>query len=220
MPGDTPKLKKDRDEIILKFDELLRKASKACEEFEANGDGSLRGDTYFELRVSAINLLARLTSERTIYVEELRNMKPNAFSIKGVLEAARTDYLQGFMADHRLLASAEVFSDLLVQAEVLLENDYKDAAAVMVRAVLEASLRRLCEANGLPLERRETIQQLNEKLHRERISGYTQLHVKEVIAKSELGNNAAHGRFDEYTKEDVKAFHEYVQRFIGQFLVP
>lgn len=219
MPGDTPKLKKDRDEIILKFDELLRKALNACEEHDANS-GQLRGDTYFELRVSAINLLARLTSERTIYVEELRNMKPSAYAIKGVLEAARTDYLQGFMADHRLLASADVFSDLLVQAEVLLENNYKDAAAVMLRAILEATLRRLCEANGLDPGERDTIQQLNEKLHREGISGYTNLHVKEVIAKSEVGNNAAHGRFNEYTKQDVKAFHEYVQRFIGQFLMP
>lgn len=220
MPGSTPKLSKDRESIVLKFDELIKRAKKACEEFQASSDRTIRGDTYYELRVSAINLLARLTSDETIYVQELRNMNPNAFAIKGVLQAAREDYLQGFMADHRLLISAEIFDDLLVQAEVLLEYDYKDAAAVLVRAVLEDGLRKLCRANDVPVERRDTIQQLNEKLHRHGVSGYSLLHHKEIVAKAEIGNCAAHARFDSYTKQDVEAFLEYVRRFLGQFLVP
>ncbi len=124
MPTEGPKLSKDRDEIILKFKELIDKANAACDAFRKSGDGTLPGDQYFELRVSSINLLTRLASEDSIYVPELKRMNPNAFSMKGVLEAARVDYLQGFMADHRLLISAEVFSDMLVQAEVLLDHDY------------------------------------------------------------------------------------------------
>ncbi len=119
------KLSKDRDEVLLKFKELIDKTNTACEAFRQSADETLPADTYFELRVSSINLLARLTSEDSIYVQELKRMNPNAFAIKGVLEGARIDYLQGFMADHKLLISAEVFSDLLVQAEVLLEHDYK-----------------------------------------------------------------------------------------------
>ena len=71
--------------------------------------------------------------------------------MKGVLEAARVDYLQGFMADHKLLVSAEVFSDLLVQAEVLLDHDYKDAAAVIIREFLKMESRNFAKHTRLRL---------------------------------------------------------------------
>lgn len=87
-----PKLSKDHEEILLKFKDLTDKAKDACDAFKESGDGTLPGDVYFGLRVSAINLLTRLASEDSIYVQELKSMAPNAFSIKGVLEAARADY--------------------------------------------------------------------------------------------------------------------------------
>lgn len=216
MSNSAPRLSKDRDEVLLKFKELIEKANAACETFRQSGDKTLPGDMYFELRVSSINLLTRLASEDSIYVQELKKMNPNAFSIKGVLEAARVDYLQGFMADHRLLISAEVFSDLLTQAEVLLDHDYKDAAAVIIRAILEDGIRKLCEAHKIEVGRHDTIQQLNEKLYKEKV--YTALVHKEIIAKTEIGNCAAHGRFDQYKKEDVTAFLEFVLRFLAQYL--
>jgi hypothetical protein len=216
MSSTGPKLTKDRDEVILKFKELIDKANAACEFFKQSGDGTLPGDKYFELRVSSINLLTRLASEDSVYVQELKGMKPNAFSMKGVLEAARNDYLQGFMADQKLLISAEVFSDLLVQAEVLLDHDYKDAAAVLIRAVLEDGLRRLCQANNVAVEKRDTINQLNEKLYKR--NTYTLLQQKEITAKAEIGNNAAHARFDQYTKADVAAFLDFVLRFLAQYM--
>lgn len=216
MSKATPKLSKDRDEVLLKFKELIDKSNAACEAFKQSDDETLPGDMYFELRVSSINLLTRLASEDSIYVQELKKMNPNAFSMKGVLEAARTDYLQGFMADHRLLISAEVFSDLLVQAEVLLEHDYTDAAAVIIRAVLEDGVRRLCEAHKIEAGKRDTLQQLNEKLYKEH--AYSALVHKEIIAKAEIGNCAAHGRFDQYKKDDVTAFLEFVLRFLAQYL--
>jgi len=216
MSNMIPKLSKDRDEVLLKFGELIEKANAACDAFRQSGDDTLPGDKYFELRVSAINLLTRLSSEDSIYVQELKGMRPNAFSMKGVLEAARVDYLQGFMADHKSLVSAEVFSDILVQAEVLLDNDYKDAAAVIIRAVLEDGVRRLCESRKIEVGRRDTIQQLNEKLYKENV--YSALQHKEIIAKAEIGNCAAHARFDQYKKEDVVAFLEFTLRFLAQYL--
>ena len=206
----------DSKEVLLKFNELTNKAKDACEAFRQSDDGTLPGDAYFELRVSSINLLTRLTSGDSIYVQELKKMSPNAFAIKGVLEAARADYLEGFLTDHKLLISAEVFSNLLVQAEVLLDHDYKDAAAVIIRAVLEDGLRRLCQSYHIEPGKRDTIQQLNEQLYKEH--AYTALVHKEIIAKAEIGNCAAHGRFDQYQKDDVGAFLEFVLRFLAQYL--
>ncbi len=215
MANTTPKLSKDRDEIVLKFKELIDKADVACE-LQQSRNGQVPNDILFELRVSAINLLTRLSSDDSIYVQEIKQTAPNPHLMKGVLEAARVDYLQGFMADHKLLVSAEVFSDLLVQAEVLLEHDYKDAAAVIIRAVLEDGIKRLCESHKIEVGKRDTIQQLNEKLYKENV--YSALQHKEIIAKAEIGNCAAHARFDQYKKEDVVAFLEFTLRFLAQYL--
>jgi hypothetical protein len=215
MANTNPGLSKDRDEIVLKFRELIEKADAACE-VQQSRNGQVPLDILFELRVSAINLLTRISCDDSIYVQEIRQRDPSPHLMKGVLEAARVDYLQGFMADHKLLVSAEVFSDLLVQAEVLLDHDYKDAAAVIIRAVLEDGIRKLCEAHKIEVGKRDTIQQLNEKLYKENV--YSALQHKEIIAKAEIGNCAAHARFDQYKKEDVVAFLEFTLRFLAQYL--
>jgi hypothetical protein len=209
-------LAKDREDIILKFQELVQKTEKLCAEFH-QGEGVISADLYFHVRTSALNLLARITSEDSFYVRELRDMKAiNPFTMKGILQASLVDYTQGFMADNKLLVSAEVFADFLVQAEVLLENDYKDAAAVIIRAVLEDGLRRLCHARGLEPNAKGGIDDLAKRLVTKNI--ITALQKKEIDAKRELGNSAAHGRFGEYTKGDVLAFLEFVQRFLANLL--
>lgn len=219
MSISNSKLSKDREEIILKFQELIGKAVELRKAVDA-GSANLPADKYFELKVSSINLLERLSSDHSIYVREMVNSPSTGTAdpglFKGVLEAARTNYLQGFMADHKLLISAEVFTDLLVQAEVLLEHDYKDAAAVIVRAVLEDGIRKLCESQNVECGKRDTIQQLNEKLYRK--EAYTALVHKEIIAKAEIGNCAAHARFDQYNKDDVIRFREFVLSFLAQYL--
>jgi hypothetical protein len=44
---------------------------------------------------------------------------------------------------------ADVFADFLEMAEQLLDQNYKDAAAVIVGAVLEDTLRKIADKNGL-----------------------------------------------------------------------
>ncbi len=121
------------------------------------------------------------------------------------------------MVDAGLLVSAEVFRDLLVQAEMLLEGDYKDAAAVTIRAVLEDGLRRLCVSRGLECEPRDTISRLNDRLYKAGI--YLALQHKEITAKAQVGNDAAHARFENFSKADVEAFLSFVQRFLALHLM-
>ena len=47
------------------------------------------------------------------------------------------------------LVSAEIFSDFLEMAAHVLEQDYKDPAAVMIGTVLEENLRQLCHSAGI-----------------------------------------------------------------------
>lgn len=207
----------DREAVIEKFARLLEKAKQCMEARRSSTDGTISPVVYYEVRASALNLLARTAGEASIYYRELHNMDgPNPGIMTGLLTAAMTDYREGFMADAKLLVSAEVFADFLVQAEVLLENDYKDAAAVVVRAVLEDGLRRVCVSKGIAVKDRDGVHQLAEALTKQ--NALTAVQFKEIEAKKEIGNKAAHGKFHEYTKADVVAFHEFVQRLLATLI--
>ncbi len=101
MSSPSPKLSKDPAEILMKFTELIEKANAACEIFKLSGDQTLPGDVYFELRVSSINLLTRLASEDSIYVQELKRMQPNAFAMKGVLRKCPISHGVTWMSSSR-----------------------------------------------------------------------------------------------------------------------
>jgi len=208
---------KDHEAIVQKFARLLEKAAQCLDETRKSKDGVISPVQYFEVRTSGLNLLARTAGENSIYYRELLEMKGvNAGIITGILNAAMTDFREGFMADTKLLVSAEVFADFLVQAEVLLENDYKDAAAVIVRAVLEDGLRRICVSKGIAVKPRYGVDDLAKELSKQNV--LTAVQSKEIDAKREIGNKAAHGKFGEYTKEDVIAFHEFVQRLLATLI--
>ena len=207
----------DHESIVQKFARLLEKARECSDELRTSKDNIISPVTYYEMRTSGLNLLARTAGENSIYYRELRDMeKLNPGIVTGILTAALTDFREGFMADTRLLVSAEVFSDFLVQAEILLEHDYKDAAAVIVRAVLEDGLRRICISKGITVKDRDGVHQLAEAMTKQ--NALTAVQFKEVEAKKEVGNKAAHGKFNEYTKADVIAFHEFVQRLLATLI--
>lgn len=217
--------KKDHEDIVQKFGRLLAQANDIGQEVEKNegGAGTSLIARILAVRASALNLLARTAGEHSIYYLLLKEMHSggNVTGFQpgmmiGVIEAAMTDFREGFMADTKLLVSAEVLADFLVQAEVLLEHDYKDAAAVIIRAVLEDALRRVCISNALAVRDRAGIAQLTTELAKQNL--LTAVQAKEIEAKKEIGNKAAHGRFDEYTREDVVAFHEFVQRLLATII--
>jgi hypothetical protein len=70
----------------------------------------------------------------------------------GSLRALRRDYDEGYLSTVQGLIRAELFADFLEMAGHLLEQGYKDPAAVLVGGVLEEHLRALCSARSIPVE--------------------------------------------------------------------
>jgi hypothetical protein len=68
----------------------------------------------------------------------------------------------------------------------------------------------------MKVERLDTIGHINGMLYKQNV--YSALQHKEITAKTQIGNYAAHGRFDQYSKADVAAFLEFVLRFLAQYL--
>jgi hypothetical protein len=141
----------------------------------------------------------------------------------GVLTAIGDHIKGGWLETTRGLVTAEVFADFLEMAEHLLEEKYKDPAAVVGGSVLEEHLRQLCAAASLPVEdipvgRTVPVAKKAETLNSDlaRIGKYTKLDQKSVTAWLDLRNKAAHGKYSEYTTDQVQLMLMGVRDFIAR----
>lgn len=134
----------------------------------------------------------------------------------GVLEAAQRDFAAGALFDMRALISAEILGDFVEQAEALLEAGYWHPAASLSGAVLEDTLRKLCAKRGVPVPDTTKIDRLNADLAKAGV--YDKLVQKRITALADIRNNADHGHFDKFTKEDVDDFVKWLRRFSADYL--
>ena len=136
----------------------------------------------------------------------------------GVAQSVEHDLNEGLLDDFRLLVQADLFVDFLEMSEHLLEEGYKDAAAVLAGSVLENTLRKVAEKNaistvsesGKPL----TIEPLNIALAKG--GAYSKLVQKQITSWAHVRNKAAHGEFDEYSAQEVRMMLLFVQSFAAQ----
>jgi hypothetical protein len=143
-----------------------------------------------------------------------------AEGVIGVLEAVRIGIESGLLEGYQSLIRGELFSDYLDMADHLLDEGYKDAAAVIAGSSLEVHLRSLCEARTMPTVSEKDGKQIPKKadsLNTElRKNGcYSKTVWKSVVAWLAIRNDAAHGDYDKYTSEIVKAILLGVRDFIG-----
>ncbi|MHC4196790.1 MAG: DUF4145 domain-containing protein, partial [Planctomycetota bacterium] len=132
---------------------------------------------------------------------------------KGVFKAAKSDYEGGYLFKIESLVSAEVIDDVLEQAEYLLDNGQKDPACVVARVALETTLKKMCDKDNLS---KGKLDKMNADLAKTGI--YNKSMQKQITAWAGRGNDAAHGNWDNYTKEDVAEMIGGVQRFIAENL--
>ena len=69
-----------------------------------------------------------------------------------ILKSIRQEIEGGWLISFKDLVTAELFSDFLEMASHLLDQQYKDAAAVIIGSVLEGHLRQLCASNSISVE--------------------------------------------------------------------
>ncbi len=139
-----------------------------------------------------------------------------------ILLSIQNEMEGGWIFSVKQLVSAEIFSDFLEMAGYFLEQGYKDPSAVMIGGVLEENLRQLCRENGVELEFEKgdgsfapkSADRLNSDLAKGEV--YTKLDQKNVTAWLDLRNKAAHGKYDEYTQEQVEIMMRGVTEFLAR----
>ncbi|PQO42042.1 DUF4145 domain-containing protein [Blastopirellula marina] len=127
-----------------------------------------------------------------------------------VFEAARDDYENGFLFDLKALVNAEVFSDELEQAEYFLQGNHRVPAAVVSGTVLEATLRALCDRNGI--EKATSVNRMNDDLTKAAV--YNKMMHDQIQAWAKIRNSAAHGYPDEFNDIQVKLMIDGIRDFI------
>lgn len=229
------------DEKILKqLSELIEEAPQFAPTIvsQANNLGSMT-DAHFDhsrfttWNTRCLNLLSRVEHGKAVHLMEFHkedNRGDDKGPIKGrtyhsisievfykvaILKALKADIEAGNFFDQELLITADVFGDILEQADYLLTEGYKDAAAVMTGAVLESTLRTLCEKNQISFAARDTINPLNNNL---KDVVYNRVVHKQIIAWAELRNSAAHGEFTKYAKDQVVEMVRWVKDFVSTYL--
>lgn len=138
--------------------------------------------------------------------------------LPGALEALKYDYENGYLNSLTQLVHASVFADFLEMSQHLLDGGYKDPAAVLSGCVPEEHLRKLCDANSIPVDdpsgRARKADVLNADLAKANV--YGKLDQKNVTAWLDLRNNAAHGKFSAYDAAQVALHIQSVRDFLSR----
>ena len=140
--------------------------------------------------------------------------------LQGLLQAMQHDVDRGLLGEIRQLLRGELFVDFIEMAEHLLEEGYKDAAAVLIGGVLENALRSLAEANSIPIHnekgRRLALESLNAGCAAADLSA--KMVQKQITSWGDLRNNAAHGQYEKYDADSVRMMLLFVQKFSADHL--
>jgi hypothetical protein len=208
---------------LIEFVEDIRKQATQVAGSMQHGDsggwvdaGKLNG-----LIASCRLLIAKLGPFGKVW-DEMLQIPPNNddeefYKISAVLDSIANALSKGRLSTIEEQVSAEVLSDLLEHAEVLLKAKYNLAAATVLRAVLEERLRKLCASNGCtPSAQRPTIEMFKQSLYTAKI--IDKLAVKDVDWMAGVGNAAAHN-LAEYNAADVPQLYERVTAFLSRYSV-
>lgn len=115
------------------------------------------------------------------------------------------------MIKYKTAIQAEVFADQIDQSMELYNSGYIAAAAIIAGIVLETKIRELVEIIGLDLGK---LDKMNADLAKN--GQYNSLIQKQITALAAIRNSAAHGKNDEYTKDQVKSLIDQVTQLVSQ----
>ena len=211
------------DIFIKQLESVINEYTKYIEQSQYD-DGSdvISGALVRQLQTRAIAAIERTSGKSSIYYEKANavfqendHIYNKLAGVIGVTESllmdVKADYLQSFEE----LIHAEVFGDFLEMSEYLVSIGYKDAAAVMAGSTLEAHLKQLANKFSVVVEvsgRPKNSDAINSDLVK--CNAYSKLDQKNVTAWLGLRNQAAHGNYDEYDKQQVNLLISSIRDFI------
>lgn len=219
------------EQLANRVDELLALGDEALKTEYSRGSGFnqknfLDLEAFYAFRASSMSFILNIFGENHPYFTDFTSRAESAQPTsakrgKGILIAIKNEIENGWLNTTKGLISADIFGDFLEMAEHLLNEGYKDAAAVIIGSTLEQHLRTLAETNEVPV----TIEKggkvtpikadtLNADLTKAGV--YTKLDQKNITYWLGVRNDAAHGKYDSYNNEQIQLLINSVSEFMGR----
>lgn len=212
------------DEFIKQLDELLSKHAEMSARSQHNDLSDLskvERQSLVARSVAAVHRVTGANSTYSVQIQKIQKKWPHIHlhtsSIIGIVQAVRDDLAAGYINTLVELVHADTFADFLDMAHHLQDTGYKDAAAVITGSTLESHIRSLCSKHNVEVESKGKpvkADKLNSDLAK--VGAYSKLDQKNITAWLDLRNKAAHGKYDEYTKEQVELLISGIRDFIGR----
>ena len=216
----------DTNELLTRIDFVISKGNSALGQRQHSSYGSdyVPQGVYAGFRSSSLSLITSIFGENhTYYKEFTAQVKDSSISYLEagihILQSLRYEVEQGWLKTFKQLVTAEVFSDFLEMSKYFLDEKYKDPAAVMIGSVLEEHLRQLSSKNSVDtfiVRGSGTIAKKADVMNADLVKAgaYGVLEQKNVTAWLDLRNRAAHGKYTEYTIEQVQLMYQGVLDFL------
>tara|TARA_R100000935_G_C2770450_1_gene137442 strand:- start:141 stop:803 length:663 start_codon:yes stop_codon:yes gene_type:complete len=212
------------EQLAKRVDDLIELSLKVSRSRHTKYSELLNTELFNEFRSSALSFIKSLVGENHPYYKEFNTRvrdidESDTQEGRGILNSIKREIDNGYLTTLKGIVSAEIFTDFLEMAEHLLEENYKDPAAVMIGSVLEEHLRQLCQKNSIDTFLMKNDKQFPKKadlINSELSSSavYNKLDQKAITTWLDLRNKAAHGRYNDYNLEQVKLMYQGVIDFI------
>ena len=225
MPTMIERLRTRLDEMIDRGNTIL--ATRRPGELGPDYLGDQVG--YEEWRISAKTVLQSL-SPGGHHQEEFEDIDAAPFTMASgyvrrlerllaVLRSLREDFDGGFLSDLQNAVRAEVFADFMEQAEYLWDQGFWQPVPVIVGAILEDHLRKLCaKYPSITLPKNPKLDGMNAELAK--AGEYGKLELKQITFWADIRNKAAHGEWGDYKKEQVETMLRDVPPFLVAHKLP
>jgi hypothetical protein len=145
------------EKLIKRVDELIQLGEAVlATEYSSQGKKYVDLVTFYKFRSASISFTLKLFGNQHPYFQDFQvkvgdGMPSTTKRGIGMLQAIKSEIEQGWLTTTRGLISADIFSDFLEMAEHLLEEGYKDPAAVLIGSALEQHLKNIAIANGVDI---------------------------------------------------------------------
>jgi hypothetical protein len=213
-------------DLLIRIDFIISKGTIALahKKYTDLGSDYVESGQYAGFRSAALSLISSIFGETHTYFKEFDRQVNNSYVYNieagiNILQSLRHEVEQGWLTTYKNLVTAEVFSNFLEMSKYFLDENYKDPAAVMIGSVLEEHLRQLCINHSVDtfiIKGSDTVNKKADLLNADltKAGVYGVLEQKSATAWLDLRNRAAHGKYGEYTIEQVQLMYQGVLDFI------
>jgi len=216
----------DSKAVTAELDQLIAECRALRQRSQYDDLSDLPDAEAMSMATSLAAAIRRLSPPRSQYVESLDgtlksygHTNTSAIpTILGILTALRNDVAGGRTKSAVEIIHADLFSDFLEMADHLVGEGFKDPAAVLAGGVLEGHLHNLATKHSISLNDSKGAPKKADLLNAELAGAnvYSKGDQKNITAWLHLRNPAAHGKYSEYTIDQVKLLIQSIRDLIAR----